>query len=76
MKRNEKETREQLIDPKLKLAGWEVVNISTPTPNKACIEVPVTGMPKESSSPNGNGFVDYVLFGDVCKPLAVIEAKR
>ena len=25
MKRNEKETREQLIDPKLKLADWDIV---------------------------------------------------
>ena len=77
MKRNEKQTRQQLIDPKLKLAGWEVLSVERVIEkNKACIEIPVTGMTKSSTNPSGNGFVDYVLFGDDCKPLAVIEAKR
>ena len=35
-------------------------------------EYPVRGMPNNS----GNGFVDYVLWGDDGKPLAVVEAKR
>ena len=39
-------------------------------------ETPVYGMPKTSENPNGNGFVDYVLFGDDGKPLALIEAKN
>jgi type I restriction enzyme R subunit len=33
-------------------------------------------MTKSSTNPTGNGFVDYVLFGEDDKPLAVIEAKR
>ena len=39
--------------------------------NVSC-EYPVTGMPNNS----GNGSVDYVLWGDDAKPLAVVEAKR
>ncbi|MFM7363992.1 MAG: DEAD/DEAH box helicase family protein [Cuspidothrix sp.] len=35
-------------------------------------EYPVAGMPNKS----GDGFVDYVLWGDDGKPLAVVEAKR
>ena len=33
-------------------------------------------MPKTSSSPSGDGFVDYVMFGDDGKPLALCEAKK
>lgn len=75
--RNEKETREQLIDPKLKYAGWSVISSKgIIEKDSACIEIPVTGMPITSESPNGNGFVDYVLFGSDGKPLAIIEAKK
>ena len=35
-------------------------------------EVEVTGMPNDT----GIGYVDYVLYGDNGKPLAVVEAKR
>lgn len=77
MSRNEKETRIQLINPKLRLAGWTVLTTNgVIAPNKACIEVAVNGMPITSENPNGNGFADYVLFGDNGKPLAVIEAKK
>lgn len=77
MKRNEKETREQLIDPKLKLAGWYVLTQKyIVEKSKACIETPVSGMPKTSENPSGNGYVDYVLFGDDGKPLALCEAKK
>lgn len=75
--RNEKETREQLIDPKLRQAGWIVLTKKCVIEkNKVCIETPVTGMPKTSSNPSGNGFVDYVMFGDDGKPLALCEAKK
>ena len=62
---NEFETRLKYIDLDLKLAGWEF--------HKDIIrEYPVVGMPNHE----GKGFVDYVLFGDNGKPLAVVEAKR
>ncbi len=58
MSRTEKETREQLIDPKLRQAGWEVLSTKNVIEkNKACIETPVTGMPIIGDS-SGNGFVD------------------
>lgn len=62
---DEFETRVKYIDLDLKLAGWEF--------KKDIIrEYPVVGMPNQE----GKGFVDYVLFGDNGKPLAVVEAKR
>ena len=77
MPKNEKETRLQLIDPALKLAGWDILYTKyLIEKNKACIETPVTGMPKTADNPTGNGFVDYVLFGEDGKPLALIEAKK
>lgn len=62
---SEFETRKRYIDLDLKLAGWEF--------NKDIqVEVEVQHMPNQS----GQGAVDYVLFGDNGKPLAVVEAKR
>jgi len=63
--KTEADTRKSYIDVDLKAMGWEF--------KKDCLEeFPVVGMPTET----GNGFVDYVLFGDNGKPLAVVEAKR
>ena len=45
----------------------------TSTPLSSIEEYPVVGMP---DTPTGTGSVDYVLFADNLKPLAVIEAKR
>ena len=74
---DEKQTRLQLIDPALRKAGWSILAEKyLIEKNKACIETPVSGMPKTTENPTGNGFVDYVLFGDDGKPLALIEAKR
>ncbi|MEB3310736.1 MAG: DEAD/DEAH box helicase family protein [Snowella sp.] len=65
---NERQTRERWIDILLKEAGW---NIHQPD----WTEYQVEGMP-ESTNPSGIGHVDYVLWADDGKPLAVIEAKR
>lgn len=62
---NEYETRKRYIDVELKLSGW---NFDSDIRE----EVEVIGMPNES----GLGYVDYVLYGDNGKPLAVVEAKR
>jgi type I restriction enzyme R subunit len=62
---SEWETRKKYIDLDLKLAGWEFKK-------DVVVEYPVVGMPNQE----GVGYVDYVLFGDNGKPLAVIEAKR
>jgi len=62
---SEYETRKFYIDAMLENAGWvegkDWVN-----------EVELPGMPNKSEI----GFADYVLYDDIHKPLAVIEAKR
>ena len=62
---SEAETRDYFIDLLLKESGWAL-------DQERDREFPVTGMPNEA----GEGFVDYVLWGDDGLPLAVVEAKR
>lgn len=62
---NEADTRRYLIDVLLQEAGWSIHQ-------EGWTEVEVQGMP----NPTGKGRVDYVLWGDNGKPLAVVEAKR
>lgn len=61
---SEFETRKQFIDLDLKIAGWDSINIRE--------EVEVKGMPNTQEK----GYIDYVLYGENGKPLAVVEAKR
>ncbi len=63
---NEEATRETFIDLLLSEAGWPCDSAGKDT------EYRVSGMPYGT----GEGFVDYVLWGDDGKPLAVVEAKR
>ncbi|MFE2353111.1 DEAD/DEAH box helicase family protein [Streptomyces parvulus] len=65
---NEAQTRTLIIDLLLKEAGWD---LDQPRDR----EYPVTGLPS-SAAPSGKGKVDYVLWDDDGKPLAVVEAKR
>ena len=62
---SEAETRDYFIDLLLKEAGW-------PLDQPRDREFEVAGMPNSQ----GKGFVDYVLWGDDGKPLALVEAKR
>lgn len=62
---SEADTRKHLIDAELLRSGWN------PKASNAT-EYKVTGMPNNK----GIGYVDYVLWGDDGKPLAVVEAKR
>ena len=62
---DEAQTRDLYIDLLLKEAGWK---LDQPRDR----EFEVQGMPNNQ----GVGFVDYVLWGDDGKPLAVVEAKR
>lgn len=66
---NEAITREIYINLLLREAGWDPHghNVS---------EYAVLGMPTGDGMNNGPGKVDYVLWGDDGKPLAVVEAKR
>lgn len=63
---SEAETRDYFIDLLLKEAGWSLSRQGHDT------EYPVTGMPNGE----GKGYVDYVLWGDDGRPLALVEAKR
>jgi type I restriction enzyme R subunit len=62
---NEEQTRDYFIDLLLQEAGW---TLDKPEDT----EFEVTGMPNSQNK----GYVDYVLWGDDGKPLAVVEAKR
>ena len=62
---SEYDTRKLYIDAMLTDAGW--------TEGKDWInEVPLSGMANKS----GIGYADYVLYDDMHRPLAIIEAKR
>lgn len=62
---SEFKTRKMYIDLEIELCGWQI--------GTDCLEeVEVEGMPNQA----GLGYVDYVLYGDNGKPLAVIEAKK
>lgn len=65
---SEYETRKVLIDLFLKEAGWDNLRLGIE------IEYEVHGMPL-STNRTGVGYVDYVLWDDDGKPLAVVEAK-
>jgi type I restriction enzyme R subunit len=67
LKWDEETTRKMLIDRQLIKAGWDVND-----PRNVGIEIKVASQPTTS----GIGYVDYVLWDDDGKPLAVVEAKR
>jgi type I restriction enzyme R subunit len=62
---NEDKTRKLLIDLALHRAGWTLDQAQDQ-------EYKVIGMPNNK----GVGYVDYVVWGDDGKPLAVVEAKK
>lgn len=64
----ESETRHWLIDPLLREAGWLL-------DKERDQHYKITGMPISKRNPQGNGEVDYVLWGDDGTALAVVEAK-
>ncbi|WP_042589301.1 hypothetical protein, partial [Ralstonia solanacearum] len=53
------------IDRLLRAAGWPLTG-----PDDTAF--PITGLP----TPQGKGYVDYVLWGDHRKPLAIVEARH
>ncbi len=63
---DEATTRDAFIDLLLAETGWTFTKVGHDT------EFPVMGMPNNT----GEGFVDYVLWGDDGKPLGIVEAKR
>jgi len=71
LKFSEAETRKRLIDSALVDAGWDVGSDGEDT-QQVGQEIEV----KHQPTPTGVGYVDYVLWGDDGKPLAVVEAKK
>lgn len=68
---NEAQTRARIIDMDLRAAGW-YVSLDDSSTEEVGKEVQVGNQP----TPTGIGYVDYVLWNDDGKPLAVVEAKR
>lgn len=66
---NEDLTRKIYIDTLLREVGWNPFGVNVP-------EYPVKNCMPQANGSNGDGKVDYVLWGDDGKPLAVVEAKR
>lgn len=73
--KNEKQTRKEIIDNRLKQSGWDV-NDRTQVIEEFDIVVD-DNLVKEAPTPYaGHQFSDYVLLGKDGKPLAVVEAKK
>lgn len=76
MSKTEAQTRSELIDQQLGLAGW---NVKDPTQVVEEFDI-VTALPEGIAEPRtqyeGHQFSDYVLLGKDGKPLAVVEAKK
>lgn len=73
--KNEKHTRKEIIDIRLKQAGW---NISDRTQVVEEFDIIIVeNLVKEAPTPYaGHQYSDYVLLGKDGKPLAVVEAKK
>lgn len=73
--KNEKLTRKEIIDYRLKKAGWNVTD-RTQVIEEFDIIVD-KNLAEEASTPYaGHQFSDYILLGKDGKPLAVVEAKK
>lgn len=74
--KNEKHTRKEIIDIRLKQAGWNV-NDATQVVEEFDIQVPLPdGVNEPRTKYEGHQYSDYVLLGKDGKPLAVVEAKK
>ncbi len=74
--KNEAQTRQDIIDKRLKKAGWDVNN-----PAQVTSELDIwIGLPEGVEEPmhehQGHQYADYVLLGSDGYPLAVVEAKK
>ncbi len=71
----EKDTRQQIIDKRLKKAGWDVKD-----PSQVTEELDIVVDQQKAAEPAeryaGHQYADYALLGKDGYPLAVVEAKR
>lgn len=73
--KNEKLTRKEIIDNRLKKAGWNVTD-RTQVVEEFNIIVDKTLVQEAPTPYAGHQYSDYVLLGKDGKPLAVVEAKK
>lgn len=74
--KTEAETRKQIIDKRLKEAGWDVNNRSQVISEyDISVSLP-EGVAEARTKYEGHQFSDYVLLGKDGKPVAVVEAKK
>jgi len=73
--KNEKFTRKEIIDIRLKNAGWNIYD-STQVVSEFNIIVDLDLVNEAETPYAGKQFSDYVLLGKDGKPLAVVEAKK
>lgn len=76
MTRNETQTRQEIIDKRLKVSGWDVTN-----PSQVIQELDIwVGSAEKvsdtSSTYRGHLFADYALLSKEGSPIAVVEAKK
>ncbi|MDR4496386.1 MAG: DEAD/DEAH box helicase family protein [Candidatus Scalindua sp.] len=76
MNKSEAQTRKEIIDKRLKTAGWDVMD-----PSQVMQELDIwVGLPQGVREPQapyqGHLFADYALLSRVGKPIAVVEAKK
>ncbi|MFQ5687225.1 MAG: type I restriction endonuclease [Candidatus Scalindua sp.] len=76
MARNEAQTRKEIIDKRLKVAGWDVMD-----PSQVTQEFDIwVGLPQGVREPQtpyeGHLFEDYALLSKEGRPVAVVEAKK
>jgi type I restriction enzyme R subunit len=78
----ESATRKEIIDKRLRDAGWNVADRTqvveeyfvSPDPKMPQVSGPVSG--ENPSTEASREFSDYVLLGRNGKPIAVVEAKK
>jgi type I restriction enzyme, R subunit len=71
--KNEKLTRKEIINNRLKQAGW---NVTDPTQVIEEFDIHLTVVEEPATPYAGHQYSDYVLLGRDGKPLAVVEAKK
>lgn len=71
--KNEKLTRKEIIDNRLKQAGW---NVTDRTQVIEEFDIQLTVVEEPATPYAGHQYSDYVLLGKDGKPLAVVEAKK
>ena len=71
--KNEKLTRKEIIDNRLKQAGW---NVTDRTQVIEEFDIHLTVVEEPTTPYAGHQYSDYVLLGKDGKPLAVVEAKK